>query len=255
MRKSFCLLGVLALAGTAFGYTTQYTQNFNAASPAGWSDPFNSGTTLVAGDSTPTDSPAYSPLPQSAPGYNSTAWLRLGTTNTGAAGVTLALWDGTGGGGGTSGTDYTVEGDVFIVIDATNRHQQGLAGRATGTDNLPFEFFYANGTPSQPNGYGYRSGGSTANYGLFPAETSNRWVHMKMTFHGSQVDVAVDRDLNGTYDYTQTNIALTATSGKAGFFSVLNNGSGGAAITTQYAYFDNFKYTPAGSGVNDWSIY
>ncbi|MGI8906220.1 MAG: hypothetical protein ACR2IE_06995 [Candidatus Sumerlaeaceae bacterium] len=255
MYKYFFALTLSAVAGAGFGYTNSYSANFNTSLPAGWSDPFNANSVLVGGETTPADSPAYSPTPNTATGFNNNGWLRVGTTNTSNFGITLALWDGTGGGGLTEAADYTVEADVFIVVHPTIRHHQGIAGRATGTDNFPFELFYSNQTPGNPDGFGWRNGGSTNTYGAFPAETGNKWVHLKMTFHGAFVDVFVDKNKDSVYDYTSTNIPLTATTGKAGFFSVLNDPTAGnAPVTGQYAYFDSFTYTPT-SGVSDWSIY
>ncbi|MBN1900421.1 hypothetical protein JW926_03735 [Candidatus Sumerlaeota bacterium] len=250
---------LVCFSNFSMAYTNSFTLNFESAGDtAGWSDSVNTpATTIVTGETTPADSPAYSPTPLTGAGYNSTAWMRIGQPGGDYYGIGLAIYDGTAGGSTTDPVNYTIEADVFVVIHATLRFQMGLAGRWTSASgNFPFELFHSVNV-GQPDGYGFRSGGSTAQYGLFPAETTNRWVHMKMKFHDALVDVAIDNNMDGTDDYTQNDISLTATSGKAGFFSVINDlGSGGTGIPNQFSYFDNFKFTPEpAAAVNDWVLY
>ncbi len=261
-RKGFVFTVMLVLAVACPRVLTAYTNpfliDFNlSGDTAGWSDPINSPAgVFVAGETTPADSPAYSPTPNSAPGFNSTGWLRTGISTGGQAnGISLAIYDGTAGGSTTDPTDYTIQGDVFVVTGGTQRNQEALVGRSTATDgNLPFQVFYVNNHPSEVNGYGYRGGGATQTYGLFPAETGNRWVRMRMIFHGATADIKIDRDIDGTWDYTQDAIALTATAGKAGFLSVINDPGTGNAIPDQNSYFDHFVYNDA-SEVADWMLF
>lgn len=262
MRKTFfTALMALALAAPQllFAYTTSFTLDFTTAGDnAGWSDPYNSSfpTTIATGSSTPADSPAYAVLPNAAPGFNSSPWISLGQAAGANNGISLAVYDGTAGGGGADPADYTVEANMYVVTDSTQRNQQGLVGRYNvSLGNFPFEFFYSHNTPGQTNGYGYRGGGSTTNYGLYAAETANRWVHIKITFRGAVADVALDSNLDGTYEQTTTDIALTATAGSVGFFSVINDPGSGAGIPTQYSYFDKLIYTPTTSAVQDWIYY
>jgi len=253
----FVMAVVFCLSNLVFAYTNSFTLDFTSSDLTGWSDPANSPSSdIVSGESTPADSPPYSPTPNTAAGYNSTPWMRIGRSAGDNYGVALAIYDGTAGGSTTDPTDYTYQANVFVVTHATLRFQEGICGRWTSADgNFPFEVFHSVNTPGQPNGYGYRSGGSTTTYGLFTAETTNRWVCMKMTFHGSLVDIAIDNNLDGTFDYTQNDIALTDTAGKAGFFSVINDpGAGSVGVPSQFSYFDNFSYTYPTS-VGDWELY
>ncbi|GEM_PF-1479539 len=259
-------LGALSL-GSAFAYTNSFTLNFNASGDtAGWSDPVNtsfSAPTLAAGETTAADSPAYSPAPSDvAAGFNGTGWFRAGASTADNYGITTLVYDGTAGGSTTDPADYAVEADVFVMVHASYRMQTGIFVRWTAARaNTPIEFFHAVNVTSQSNGYGVRGGGITSQYGLagFPVETENRWVHMKMDMQGSVLTVSVDRDRDGTYDYTATpdmaGLAANANVGKPGVFCVINDpNNGSAGLTTQFAYFDNFHYYfPA--GVQDWTLY
>jgi len=257
VRILFVFAVIFCLSKLVFAYTSSFTLPFtNSGDTAGWSDPANAGSTIVTGESTPADSPAYSPTPNAGAGYNSTPWMRIGRTNTENYGISLAIYDGTAGGSTADPTDYTYQADVFVVIHATQRFQMGICGRWTSADvNLPFELFHMVNIAGYTNGYGTRGGGSTTFYGRFPEETTNRWVRMKMTFHGSLVDIGIDNNLDGTFEYTATDIALTDAAGKPGFFSVLNDPANGSiGVANQFSYFDNFSYAPYTS-VGDWNLY
>jgi len=249
---------IFCLSNLVFAYTNSFTLNFaNSGDTAGWSDPVNiPAATIVAGESTPADSPAYSPTPNAGAGYNSTPWMRIGRTASDNYGIALAIYDGTAGGSTADPTDYTYQANVFVVTHATLRFQMGICGRWTSGDgNFPFEVFHCVNVAGQSNGYGTRGGVSTDAYGLFPAETTNRWVRMKMTFHGSLVNIGIDNNLDGTFEHTLNDIALTDTAGKPGFFSVINDpGNGSVGVANQFSYFDNFSYTLTTS-VGDWNLY
>jgi hypothetical protein len=224
----------------------------------GWTDPVNADTIIVTGENVPADATPYTPPPQLAPHYNGSNWLRLGP-KTQTNGITLAIYDGTAGGSTADPADYSIEADMFVGRDnETNRWQAGLVGRYVDgvSINNPFEFFYGRNVGSFAEGYGVRGGGATTSYNMFSvAETGDQWVHLKMTVTGGTASVAVDRDKDGTYDLTQEGITLNTTTGKPGFFAVINDPPHTSGlIPDTYAYFDNFKYTPL-AGVNDWSVY
>lgn len=252
MRRLLSTLFVLGVVGPAMAYTNGFTLDMNTAGATGWSDPAGNGTTFVTGETTPADSPAYNPAPSvGAPGGG---WMRLNSPQ--ANGIALAIYDGAAGGGGADPVDYTIQVDMFVVATGTERNQSGVALRwGTGDGNFPFEVYHAinNGNP----GYGYRcpNGYSSTSTNLFPAETQNRWVTLKVSVYGDKATVSVDRDRDGTFDYTTATpiTGLNTSAGKAGLFYVINNG--GNRVDGKYSYFDNFKYTPIAAGVEDWSIY
>lgn len=259
-RMAFAAVVLALLAGPALHAQTTFTKSFETASTAGWSDPVNPTTNfvLVSGDSTPADVPAFSPPPNTATGFNGTSWLRFGRTDNSNNGVCLAIYDAVGQGDlPAAPTDHTVEALVFVKVDATERYQVGITGRYTlALGNFPFELFYSNNTGTQPNGYGTRGGGSTTNYGAFGGvtETANRWVRMRIQFAGLVANVGVDRDLDGVYELTQDGIALTATDGLPGCFSVLNNPSTGDGLPNQFVYFDELSVSVPAAGVTEWML-
>lgn len=255
-----CSICIIFLAGYAQSYDNAFTLNFNSTGDtAGWSDPVNMPpATLVTGETTAVDSPAYSPLPESAPGANGTGWMRIGQSGGDNFGVSLAIYDGSAGGTTQETSEFIVKVDMFVVADSTIRHQQGLAVLWDTTQgNFPTEFFYSHNTPGQPNGYGVRnniSGGSV--YGLFLAETSNRWVRLTVTVIGNNMTIGLDRDLDGVDDYTSSYVITAPAQGKVGFFSVINDpASGNAGVPNQFAYFDNLEFTPIVNPVQNWDGY
>ena len=255
MKRALAFVGSLAIAGSVFGYTNPFTLDFNATGgEANWTE--TSAGSLVYAETTP---PGGSPFaPQSAPGYNGNGWARLTTPQ--ANGVAVAYYDGTAGGSTADVTAFSIEADVFIVTDATpaNRYQVGIVGSwETGDLFSPLELFYCNNLTGQPNGYGIRGSADTVTgggYGMFSGvtETSNRWVGMKLVINGTTATGYIDRDNDGTYDITSTPVTFDGVAGKPGLFYVINDGAN--AIADQFAYFDNFTYTPL-SAVADWSLY
>ena len=265
LHSALLVIGALAVASQGYAYTGSFTDNFDTAGAANWSDPANTDTVIITGETAAADSPAYAPLPSDiAAGFNGTGWLRLGTTNAGNFGVTLAIYDALTTVPPAELRDYTIEADVFVVVDQPTRHHLGLAGHwSPGNGNTVPEFFYSHNTPGQPNGFGWRSGGMATTFGAFSGLTlsSNQWVTMRMTFFdaGTRLEVGLDIDRDGTEEQTQevtyTASALSNIEGAAGFFSVVNNpAAGSSAVTSLYSYFDNFSVTfPA--PVQDWSMY
>ncbi|MCX7017418.1 MAG: hypothetical protein WCK47_10125 [bacterium] len=241
---------------------TTITKTFNTPDMSGWSDPVNAAvTTMTAGSVIPSDIPALAIPPDTAPGFNGTPFLCLGRPDGDNYGVGLAVYDAVAQGDiATTPTDCVVEADVFIIIVPTLRHQEGVGGRWTAANgNLPFELFYSENTPGQPNGYGTRGGGSTTAYGRFGGvtESSSRWVHMKIVLNGAMADIYVDRNMDGIYELSETGIALTATEGMPVLFSVINDPSNGnVGVPTQYSYFDNLiLYVPSPLGISDWMLH
>jgi hypothetical protein len=268
MRLLFCG-AVCAISAAGLAYTNNFTLDFNAAGgTAGWTDPVPNPSSFASGVTAGTDSPAYSPTPQAATGYPGSGMFQLGTPSQ-ANGVSLALYDGTAGGSTSDPTDYTVEADVFVIVNPASpqRNQEGIFARFNASGNSPLEFFYSHNTPGQPDGYGFRNtntgtGGTATTYNaLGVTESANRWVRMKMTVAGTAVTIAVDRDRNGSYETTYGSPIVLGTgaptAGKAGFFSIINDSGTGALIANQFAYFDNFAFTKPAvpAGVADWSIY
>lgn len=262
MRLILCA-GLLGLASAAVAYTNSFTLDFNTAGTTGWSE-VNGGEILAAGETTAVGTPAYSPGPgDGAAGANGTGWFRVGA-GTQAAGVVTANYNGTAGGSTTPPADYTIEVDMFVVVNPSQpgyRHHADLNARWNNSTNAPFQFFYSHNTPSSANGYGFRNtgGGTATTYNaLGVTETSNRWVRLKITVTGTAALVAVDRDLNGTYDHS-ANVTLGGTApatGVPGVFSVINDPTNGSArVADQFTFFDNFKYTPGNAGIGDWAVY
>jgi len=260
LRSAF--VSIIVLLSVCAAADTTITKTFNTPDMSGWSDPVNAAvTTMTAGSTTPSDIPPLTPTPDTAPGFNGTPFLCLGRPDGDNFGVALAVYDVLAQGDLTSTpTDCTIEADVFIIITPSLRHQEGIGARwAAANGNFPFELFYSDNTPGQPNGYGTRGGGSTTTYGRFggEVETSNRWVHMKVVLTGANADVYVDRNMDGTYELSETGIALTATEGMPALFSVVNDpNNGSAGVPTQYVYFDNLTlFVPSPAGISDWMIY
>jgi hypothetical protein len=252
---AFCLAG---LAGGAFAYTNPFTLDFNSSGGESDWNVLNSETIIFAETTPPSGSPF---APQSATGYNGTGWMRINSPQ--ANGIGTAIYSGTAGGSTSDITNFTIEADVFVATSVTTRYQTGIiVSWDSGDSNNPFEFYYSNGTPGNPNGYGVRGSGDavTTNYGLTfgnpsaPTESADRWVRLKVVVAGNTATVSVDRDIDGNYDLTQSGITFDGTAGKPGLFYVINDGSGGAALANQFGYYDNFHYTPS-SGVSDWQLY
>ncbi|MCC5877730.1 MAG: hypothetical protein JJU11_16030 [Candidatus Sumerlaeia bacterium] len=268
MKKAISLtvlVGALMVASHGYSYTGSFTEDFDAAGSTDWTDPVNTGTVIVTGETTPADSPAYFPAPNDvSAGFNGTGWMRVGTTNAGNFGVVLSIFDANTTVPAEELEDYTIEVDMFVVVDQPTRHQLGLAGHWTpAAENSPPEFFYSHNTPANPNGFGWRGGGLATQYGAFGGVTldTNQWVRIRMDFfeNGTRVEVGVDIGIDGIEEHSQeatyTGTGLTRTSGAAGVFAVLNDPSASSsAVTSLYSYFDNFELTFP-SSVNDWTLF
>lgn len=254
MRSYILSVGLAVIASTSFAYTNSFTLDFNTvdAGEADWTEP--SGGSVQIGETVP---PAGPFAPQSAAGANGTGWLRGVTPQ--AAGVFQAVYNGAAGGSNADVTNFTLECDVFIAPASATRYQSGLLISWDASDGFNgFEFFYSRNTNNQPDGYGFRGVGDgvTTTYAMFSGltETGDRWVRLRAQVNGATANLSVDRDLNGTYDLTESNVAFDGVAGKPGLFAVINDPATFAAMPDQYGYYDNFKYTNT-SAVSDWQMY
>lgn len=254
-------IGILAaMPALGWSYDNAFTLEFEEASDAdGFSDVTNGNNMAIAGENTAMDTIPYSVLPENAPGYNSTDWLRIGA-DVQAAGVGTYPYDGRAGGTTQEILDFVATVDVFVVPDATFRYQVALFGRWTSSvGNAPFEAFYSRNTPGQPDGFGWRQGGSTTTYDAFTTSTitTPSWARMKMEWKGGNATVSFDENLDGIYEYispVQTPVNQTV-AGQIGLQCVINDPNNGhARVPDQFAYFDNFTFAPIAT-VSDWTIY
>jgi hypothetical protein len=254
-----CALSAIALFPVkGYGYDSSFTLSFEEPTGSeGWTQA-GGNTVIVTGDHTPADTPPLSPTPDTAPGFNGTDWLRIGS-DVQANGVSTAFYDGRAGGSSATALDFVATVDAYISTNFANRYQVALHGRANGEFSPP-QVFYSHNTPGFDNGYGWRGSGITAAYNGFGtgAETSSRWVRFKITLIGATATFEVDRDLDGTYDLNSGPIAIAAAgqdAGTVGVLSVINDPTSGVAIPNIYGYFDNLTYAPVPSSVSDWSMY
>lgn len=252
-------VGVLvAVPMLGWSYDNAFTLTFEQASDAdGITDATNGNTAVFAGENTAMDIPPFSVLPENAPGYNGTKWLRLGA-DVQAAGVGTYPYDGRAGGTTTNVSDFIATVDVYVNPTYAHRYQVALFGRWTGGNSI-FEVFHSCKTPGQPDGFGWRSGGSTTTYNAFTTTTvtAPRWVRMKLQWQGGDAIVSIDENLDNVYEYispVQTPVNQTAP-GQIGLQLIINDPDNGhARIPDTYAYFDNLTYTPLAS-IHDWSVY
>ncbi len=254
-----CALSAIALFPvTGYGYDTAFTLTFEEPTNSeGWTQA-GGNTVIVTGDHTPADNPPLSPTPDTAPGFNGTDWLRVGS-DAQPNGVATAYYDGRAGGSAVTALDFVATIEAYISTNFGFRYQIALHGRANGEFSPP-QVFYSHNTPALPNGYGWRGSGITAAYDGFGvgAETSSRWVRFKITMIGTTATFEVDRDLNGTYDLNSGPIAVDVAgqdAGTIGVLAVVNDPATALAVPNIYGYFDNLTYSPVPAAVSDWSMY